>query len=371
MALSGRLWVLLTLLGMVARITAHAEAWSISQLRAELESQHTAHRSDKAVAEKLSTVELSEQLTPRTQDQLSREFHPGQKTTAVLDFLAAQSALLDPPHDESVPQPAPDDAARSAMLRAAAQFATVTLRHMPDFIATRSTRAFDDAPPPPNPVTGYTPAFTHLHADGVFQENVTYREGREIGLDGSARLSMDTARHGPPGFSSRGEFGPMLRLVLSEAFRSRLQWLRWQALSGTTAAVFHYEVPQAESKFRLNFLRGRNGLGASSANGNPLFFGGTPAYEGQLYVDPQSGAVLRITVRTILDKTNSIRRAGLAIDYRPVAIAGKTYICPVRSVADATVRLSTGDIDGRAVRHINLVDFIQYRRFGSESRIVE
>ena len=363
MTLNVRGWVLSTLLGIAATLPLFAEPWTIAQLRTELDKYRSSHQTDKAVAEKLAIIELSEQLTRRTQDELAQQFHPGPDTAAVLDFLVAQSALLEPPPDEIVQQAAPDDAARSAMFRAAAQFAAVSLRHMPDFIATRSTQAFSDAPPRRNPVTGYLPQFVHLHPDGAFEENITYREGHEVGLDETAKLSMNTAGHGAPGFSSRGEFGPMLRLILSEAFQSRLQWLRWQAMPRATAAVFHYQVPEAESKFRLSFCC------ISSSSGSHLSFGGTPAYEGEIYLDPHSGDVLRITVRTLLDKSNRIKRAGLAIDYGPVEIAGKTYICPIRSVADATARIATIEGD-RMIRHINRVEFVHYRRFGSESRII-
>lgn len=363
--------ILVTFLEAASSSSCPAETWTIHQLRSDLEKR-SARRSDKSIAEKLSTVQLSQQLTQRTLNSLSREFQFGSRTLAALDFLTLQSALLDPPREEFVKNDPPDNTACSTMFRAAAEFASAALSHMPDFIATRSTSSWDDAPPPPNSVTGFVPAFVQIHPSGSSEEDITYREGREVGLDGAAKLSMHTQAQGASGFTSRGEFGPLLRLILSDGFQSRLQWLRWENIADTTAAVFRYSVPESKSKFRLNFCcaliqRGRSGLDGSSGSGENVSFGGTPAFQGELYLDPVSGAVLRITVRTIVDKANPVRAAGLAIDYGPVEIGGKTYICPIHSVADATVRFYTG---GRTIRYINRVDFVHYRRFGSESRIL-
>lgn len=352
----------------ITSVRGFSEQWTVDRLGAELQKGQAGHVSDKALAGKLSTAELSEQLTHRTLEKLEERFHVGSRTVESLELLSAESALLDPPPGEHLEKTSPDEATREAMVGSASRFAAVTLHHMPDFTAKRRTRAFDDAPPPPREGTGYVPAFVHIHIDGTYENLITYRGGREVNLDGDAESSLGTKRLGNSGLYSTGEFGPMLGLVLTEGSSSQLEWLRWEELSGSQAAVFHYAVSKAESKFRINLcclslLNDR--FNFSSSDSDPIF-DGRPAYEGEIYIDPENGVVLRITVQSLLEKLSPLRRAGLAIEYGPVEIGGHTYICPIRSVADVTVRTAMG----RTLRHINLVEFKGYRRFGSESRIL-
>jgi len=62
-------------------------------------------------------------------------------------------------------------------------------------------------------------------------------------------------------------------------------------------------------------------------------------YHGEIAVDPSDGSILRVTVIAELKLDNPITSANLAVDYGPVEIGGRTYICPVKSVAVSDVRM--------------------------------
>lgn len=67
----------------------------------------------------------------------------------------------------------------------------------------------------------------------------------------------------------------------------------------------------------------------------------------------------------------------MAVEYAPTDIAGRTFICPVRSVSilQAHTAVQSGafsrtDYKGPAKTFLNDVSFSNYRRFGSEMKIV-
>ena len=69
--------------------------------------------------------------------------------------------------------------------------------------------------------------------------------------------------------------------------------------------------------------------------------------------------------------------AGIAIDYGPVEIAGKSYIGPIRSVSQLTAHTaqprgmySQALYEGPTKTFLNNAVYDQYRRFGSETRIL-
>jgi hypothetical protein len=62
----------------------------------------------------------------------------------------------------------------------------------------------------------------------------------------------------------------------------------------------------------------------------------------------------------------------MAVDYGEVPIGGRTYICPVKSVAILVVRRSSKEAKAgpEAVTHLNETRFEDYRKFGSTTRIL-
>jgi hypothetical protein len=96
-----------------------------------------------------------------------------------------------------------------------------------------------------------------------------------------------------------------------------------------------------------------------------------PAYRCEIAVDPTDGSVFRITMRVDEDPDSALI-TGVVVEYAPVEIGGRVFICPVHSVGIYSTREPTGEAaaPNQYHRFINDVTFTQYHVFGSESRII-
>jgi hypothetical protein len=106
-------------------------------------------------------------------------------------------------------------------------------------------------------------------------------------------------------------------------------------------------------------------------------------YEGEISVEPNSGSILRLTVKTAVAPPSPIHRADVLIEYGAVEIGGKSYICPVRSISITTATdivprgsVTQGfesipkNVETPRVTAINDVVFDNYHVFRSEVRIL-
>ena len=158
--------------------------------------------------------------------------------------------------------------------------------------------------------------------------------------------------------------------------------------------MFHYQVPQTASHYAVDYCclsAGQDRASGASffqaGGGQPAHFEsndqfpgankindsyrGTPSYHGNIYIDPNTGAILRMTLDVELNPSEPITRDASSIDYGSVEIGGKKFICPVRSVAISLTRDYLKDQAGiRTILHINRTEFTTYHRFGSSIQIV-
>jgi hypothetical protein len=139
-------------------------------------SREAAHNPDEALARYLSGQQLKERLTQRSLAAIVAQAKPGPKTEVELDLLADESVFLEPPQAELPPQAVPPAASQQAMLNSAVQYVAVTFKGLPNFLATRMTRSFDDTPLVETH-SGWSPSDTALHLAGTFDQVVTYRNG--------------------------------------------------------------------------------------------------------------------------------------------------------------------------------------------------
>jgi hypothetical protein len=372
-------WITGTVLAATTLPTLNAQRLTVDQLRQRLVEQMAAHKSDKEIAQKAGSIELTERLTERTVEKLKVELQLGPKTVDALVLLSDTAVSLDPPVGEFPATQAPDDESSTRMLQQAAEFAATTMHHMPDFLAVRATRSFDDSPEIVSE-TGWVPAHTNLHFEGTFTQPITYRDGREVTDNGNDSASTAPA---PSGLSTTGEFGPVLAVVLSDSHAGRIVWRHWEQTPAGVAAVFQFQVPKETSHYAVNFcwqqfqvlslmrMGHRFESHADVSPGASDCYNGMTAYHGTLAVDPASGAVLRISIESELPRSISLTRAAINVQYGRVEIGGRIYICPVRSVALSRVRYAATDSGpSRDLLRINETTFAEYHRFGSSSSIV-
>jgi hypothetical protein len=318
---------------------------TVAQLEEFLHSKGAAHESDAELAEQLNTVTLSEQLTPPAFARLAGLNSVGPQTTDQLRLLAAVSILCAPPAAELPALPAPDAAAQQQILESAGRYVNETLRHLPDFLATRETLSFNDVP---ERSSKHAKPRAILHFVGTHQQEIAYRNGSE------------TDASSPPGFTTWGEFGPALKIALADSAAGTLAWSRWQKGEiAAQVAVFRYTVPAAASHYFVDFCC-------------DVSFRGTPAYHGEISIDPATGTIERITMEPELPDSSSIPALGLAVLYGRVVIGGVGYVCPTRSLATSTVRIPDPEApDGSYSRtYVNEVSFVGYHKFGSTARMV-
>jgi len=369
-----KLTVLLLLAGMVLPAFAANDATVAKVTVAQLEQALTAVQGKPAaeVAQQLSGLELTERLSTARLARLKADL-PGEKAKQALVILADSAAFLDPPESEIPANPMPDPAATRQMLTQIVNYVNTTVRQLPNLIATRDTTSFEDRPQEEvqqaTAVVSYS--YLPLHFVGKSSVAVTYRDRKEV-------LDEKALKHGPKigGLVTAGEFGPILSRVVADALLGKITWGRWEQGAGGTEAVFHYAVPHDKSHYSVQFCCVPEGF---NTDGSPILrvFNESASYHGEIAFDPANGAIVRITMEAEMPQGELVSKAGMMVEYGPVEIGGKSYICPVKSVSILQAHTtqnqgaySRSNYKGPAKTFLNDVAFGQYRRFGSETRIL-
>jgi hypothetical protein len=337
---------------------------------AQLEQEVIALRGkpDNEAARQLSDLELTERLSARTFAALQPKI-PGSNSQQALLILADRSMFLSLPPAEVPQTPAPDLPTQRRMLMQTIHYVIRTTHELPNFLASRVTTRFEDALQ--ENMQGESPSMSYsyqpLHLVGTSELPVVFRDGQEaVDLAGKSKKKAPVTI----GLTSRGEFGPLLFTVLLDITHGTVQWSHWELNLDKSVAIFSFTVPHEQSHYQV---------GASSQ---------FPGYHGQIALDPTDGTVFRVMVQADVRSNDLISRADIVVEYGPVEIGGRSYICPVRSVAilvDNAIPTSTAQspnpvqisptINGESLpphRQVQLDDtvFTQYHLFRAESRVV-
>lgn len=371
-----RRWMLLLMLAATALPAQAPQRVTVAELQQFLTAQYAAHKSDGSIADHLGGMELSEQLTGPALDRITADLKPGKKTAQALQLVADQSAFLEPPASEIPTKAVPGTAEQTRLIQGAVNFVSVTLGRIPNFLATRTTYTFD------NSVLRMTPDASRvgfvargaLHANGEYSRQITYREGREVNADTAANPGKEEkSNERPYGLTSTGEFGPLLQIVLTDSANGQVNWSHWEQVRDGVAAVFKYVVPQGASHYTVNFCCVLSV--ASPAAGDRKLqevsfrqFHGNPGYHGYLYLDSETGVVLRLTIEADFHTSGPAARVGEWVEYGMVKIGEHDYQCPVRTTA--FIHLPPWRLDEDGFMNLNEVTFTNYHRFGSTARIL-
>lgn len=329
---------------------------------------------DAALAQKLAGMTLTDRLSGARLADLASKL-PGDKSRMALTLLADQSIFLPPPADEIPADAAPDPAATRQMLVKIVNYVNTTVRQLPNLMATRTTNGFEDRPREEKLTStgveslGYLP----LHWVGSLSMQVTYRDRQEV-EDKSAKARREG--NGVGGLVTNGEFGPILSTVLADALKGTITWARWEKSSGASLADFHYQVPEDKSHYDVQFCCVIQDY-ATDGTPNQKVFTERAAYQGDIVFDPSDGSIRLLTLQAGLPQGGLVASAGIAIEYAPTEIGSRSYICPLRSVSTLAAHVgqqsnafSMTDYKGPAKMLLNDVAFSNYRRFGSEMKIV-
>jgi hypothetical protein len=195
---------------------------------------------------------------------------------------------------------------------------------------------------------------------------VVYRDGKEV------INPRDWGKHSHhpegEGLITRGTFGPILSVMFVDAAHSGgFTWSGWERGGAGAVAVFRYRVPKEQSHYSV----GTHGPPGDQGDATQV-----SGYHGEMAIDPATGTILRVTVQAEQPLGSPIRQSDIMVEYGPVAIGGKTYTCPVRSVSIAEMgsMVVLGPLGESAsvpdTPHLNDVTFDNYHQFRSESRIL-
>jgi len=270
-------------------------------------------KSDRDLAHSLSSLELTERLSKTKLSSWMADFR-AEKTRESLAALADASAFFAPPAAE-IPVNAPPNASEQReMVSLANAYLNEAIPKLPNFFATRTTARFEETP--------LHVEYQVLQMVERSKERVLYRRGHEE-VDAEA-AKQETSE---PSLTTYGTFGPILGAASDAVVESTdFGWSRWEQDPGGVRAVFRYTIPQEKSHFRVSYCCLPDGDGTTS-------FQTIQGYHGEITLDPTTGAVLRLTMEADLNGDLPIVRSQVLVEYGPVDIGGKTYICPVKSVA--------------------------------------
>ena len=391
----------LILLGMFAVLALPAAAVkrvNVAQLEQILTTASAANRTDDSILRIFGDLELTEQLNNAERTRIDQKLHLGPKSTLALQLLADQSAFLDLPAAGRPTAPPPDPETEKLILERARTYVNQTFLRLPDFMATRSTFRFDNSPQVIN--HNEWPVHAGLHLVGSSTREITLRDDTPVpspATQNSAAKAVNASESLPalppaprpePGLRTDGEFGPFLALIMLDTTRGKIAFHHWEQTPAGQLAVYRYSVPKSASHYRVDYCcivtkAGVNLRGGSRHpnNGAPpptnldddpdTHFHRLPGYHGSLTIDPASGAILRITVQADLDIDLPVTRADILIEYGPVNIGDRRFICPLISLALTQGLAGTNATLGIPPdMQINEASFTNYHRLGSSVRII-
>jgi VWFA-related protein len=384
--------IVIGLMAAMALPAVAAKRVTVAQLEQSLAADAASHRVDENVAHRLGDLELSERLTDATLDRFANHLPLGPRTALALQLLADESAFLEPPVSELPATATPDEATQQRMMDRARGYVVRIWPHLPDFFVTRTTARFDDSAQVFK--QGEWPVRAGLHLVGIVTHKLTYRDGKDIIDQGTEQTPVAAvAGKGAPaaapqdlGMTSRGDFGPELTIVLTDSAKGKIAWSHWEKTSAGLAAVYNYSVPKAVSHFEVSYCciapdvqqelrygnrsRGTTASVMATGQADAKLFQVTPGYHGTLSVDPDTGAILRITIETELNSDDPISRAATMVQYGPVKIGDRTFIFPVRSMA---LSVEKPGFNGRPGEQntllLNQTTFTDYHRLGATIRM--
>jgi len=371
---------------------------TVEELKTLLAADVAAKKSDEETANDLKAIELSEQLSAAVKASLDA-LVPGQLSNEQIYVLEARSAFLPPPAADLPATPAPDAAAQQTLLARAADFTAKYESHLPALTAARTTAHFQDGadnphtdpggPKPSNTSANGNPLWqlTGLHVRLLKLQKDTVES--ENGVE-KASATKDKTPWGINGVVA--SVGPTLSLnqILQEAQSAGSpKFARWEDVNGKAAAVFAFAVDKKKTHYAIDYCcfpdtsAGQIDYGmskgapvASSAGEQHTaapdykHFKTAAGYRGELYIDPDSGAVVRTITEAEFKNSNLVRYEDIRTDYGRVAVGDKSLVVPIRIFTNAAV-IANGDLNASktSLRHTFVTQtFTDYQLAGSTAQ---
>src|SRR5579872_2354211 len=188
----------------------------------------------------------------------------------------------------------------------------------------------------------------------VVTAKVSYRDGQEyyddVRIDGK---SVDATAPELSGTWSDGEFATILAGLLLQSTKAEFRFEKEVTVQAARALLFRFSVQAQNNTFY--FLR---------VDQKAWF----PQYEGRIWIDKQTGQLLRLERETAYKPKDPITRMKTSIDYSEIALGdGSNLVLPIRSevlICSPPVR---GNSDNCAR---NTIKFTNWHKFKATTKIV-
>src|SRR5579862_8931234 len=314
---------------------------SVPDLVTFIKSSIQMHNDDRAVAEAVRRLKLTNRLDTGTVEDL-QGLGAGPRTLAALRELITNSASLPiaapvaPPSPPAV-IPSPSPAELKAILAEITERALDYTKSLPNFICAQvTTRSFD-------------PSGTESwHLEDKVQEQLSYVDGKEdykvVLVNNLPVANMKHEQLG--GITSSGEFGTMLYQIFTPQTQTQFDWERWATLRGKRMYVFSFRVAQPNSDYSIYH----------QPSGRTVVAG----YHGLIYADAVTRQIMRIKMECDGLEGFPINQVSLTLDYSPTKISDQSFVLPMA----AEVRTREGRTLGK-----NVMQFSLYRKFGADATI--
>ena len=368
---------LLLLLMTIAMPAIAAQRVTLEQLQQVLTSARG--EPDANIAKELAGLELTERASFAWLARWEAEL-PGPAARQALVALVDVSVFLDPPANEIPKMETPDLSTQSWIMSAVVVYVNSTIPELPNFYATQKTTHYEDSPAHYESKGIISARYIPLHDVGDSSTTVLHRDGGEVVDAGPLTQDLNPARR-DGSLPTSGVFGPILRTVLSDAIKSKLSWSHWEQGAAGALAVFRFQVPRDNSHYEVKWCcrQGKNADELRQISG----------YHGEMAVDPEDGAILRLTVIADLESSTHSRSneisglehnlpiyvANMMVEYASVKIGDDSFICPVKNVSLLRARMPVLG-RGAFASHMELgpekivlndVAFGNYREFPEET----
>jgi hypothetical protein len=329
-----------------------AAKMTVKELRGILAQMQADHKGDEEVANRLKEIRLSEPLTPEVMNTFV-DYQPGPLTIVQLQVLGLETALMAPPAEELPKAAAPDAAAQAAMLKLMVTYITKQYAQVPRLTADKKTARYQNGSQVFHPSSGQKSQLSNGNSDVlppdpffrfVGQKSVAVPVQGGFELPGKKVLADQFAalntQPGPNGMV------PNLGMVLGDAARGKLAFERWQTIDGKQVAVFAYGVPRAISHYEVRYccfpvmeIHGMATAGIGSAGVVTSYeeFHSTPAYHGELFLDPATGVVMRLILDTDFKPGDPVVNEDTRIDFAAVGVGATEYVLPVTEIRQTTL----------------------------------
>jgi hypothetical protein len=241
------------------------------------------------------------------------------------------------------PVPPPTEAAIHDMIEGARKRALAWSDSLPNFMCLEIT---DHSIDPRG-----EGEWEHKNSMVQLMRYIDHQESRStIELDGKRQaVSESQALPTDVDFAhSNGEFGGMFRAVFDPEAHAKFTWKESEVLDGQPVQIFDYTVEQEHSSFDVAGLNNTQH---------------TVAFHGQVYLDPATLSIRRISMNADqIPQFLRVRASSILVDYNWVSINNHDYLMPSRGAVSLR--------EGKRQAVLNAFEFRNYRRFGSQVRIL-